>query len=73
EGWKRHPREIAAGAAYGEERSVKRPATCFFQRRNVPSQRDITEALILSQMQNHDTLQEFLQKITPIPRPIDEH
>ncbi|KAH7114546.1 hypothetical protein B0J13DRAFT_573447 [Dactylonectria estremocensis] len=72
EGRKRHPRPIAAGAA-DEERSVKRPATCFFQRRNVPSQRDMTEALILSQMQNHDTLQEFLQKITPIPRPIDEH
>jgi hypothetical protein len=69
----RPPRAIAAGDGYDEERSVERPSPCFFRRRNVPSQRDMAEALILSQMKNHRSLQEFLQKITPIPRSIDEH
>lgn len=81
---KRPPRAITAGAAsaYGEEclrdpesrrHSIKRPVLRFIQRRNAPSQRDMTEALILSQIKNHNTLHQLLQIITPIHRSIDEH
>ncbi|RKK74759.1 hypothetical protein BFJ69_g8195 [Fusarium oxysporum] len=84
EGPKRPPGVITADAtlAYGEEclptlesriYSIKGSPRCFLQRKKVPTERDMAEAIILGQKKNNDALQELVQMIKPIHRPIGEH
>ncbi|KAK2668117.1 hypothetical protein RAB80_015497 [Fusarium oxysporum f. sp. vasinfectum] len=84
EGPKRSPGVITADAtlAYGEEclptlerriYSIKRSLRFFLQRKKVPTERDMAEAIILGQKKNNDMLQELVQMIKPIHRLIGEH